>query len=69
MAKYKKIEEGVCPVCGQARLEYGCIETTDDMIFYPWTCEHCGASGEEWYKLTFAGHNVDTEDGQDILEI
>lgn len=69
MSKYKCIEEGVCPVCGETQLEYDTIQLEDDMIYYPWTCEHCGTSGEEWYKLSFAGHNVNTKDGQDILEV
>lgn len=70
MAKYKKIEEGVCPVCGDDDLDYGAIEVEGNMIYYPWTCNACGTTGEEWYELHFTGHNVNTKDGnQDILEV
>lgn len=62
---YKSNEQGQCPYCNSYELEYGAIEMQDDgLAFYPWTCEHCGHSGEEWYELNFIGHN--DEDGKEI---
>lgn len=70
MEKYKEIEQGICPVCGSENLNYEGLEPEEEMIVYPWTCENCGATGSEWYELQFAGHNVDTKDGnQDILSV
>lgn len=46
--KYKSNEQGKCPYCNATELEYGVAEFQDDgMVFYPWTCEHCGRTGEE----------------------
>lgn len=51
-----KQEQGICPVCGSENLSYGVIDVTDVGVFYPATCEDCGANFEEHYDLTFAGH-------------
>jgi predicted nucleic-acid-binding Zn-ribbon protein len=56
-------EVGKCPFCGSDDLDYDCMEPTEDMIYYPWTCKNCGHKGEEWYDISFAGHNIETEDG------
>ena len=66
MRKYA--EEGVCPKCGSNDLDYGAIEISGNSVYYPWTCEHCGCVGEEYYDLMFAGHNVDTESGKIFID-
>ena len=58
--------EGQCPFCNSNDLDYGAIEYEDNMVYYPWKCEHCGHQGEEWYDLIFTGHNIITEDGDSI---
>lgn len=64
---YKSNEQGRCPYCNEYSLEYGVAEFEDDgMLYYPWRCEQCGHTGEEWYKLQFEGHN--DEDGN-IIEL
>lgn len=60
-------KQGVCPKCHGLNLDYQAIQYTDSMCYYPYKCEDCGQEGEEWYNLVFAGHNVITEDGQEII--
>lgn len=62
----KSNEQGVCPFCNGKNLNYGSIELHGEMICYPWECEDCSHEGEEWYETTFAGHNIITEDGENI---
>ena len=77
MARIKlfRIEQGVCPFCGNMNLEYDFAEFEDDMLYYPATCNVCGQHIEEWYNLTFAGHNVGkncaiaTEAGAEDIEL
>ena len=59
----KSNSEGVCPMCNGTNLIYGSIEMEGNMIYYPWECEDCSQSGEEWYDLIFAGHNIIDESG------
>ena len=62
----KSNSEGVCPICNGTNLNYGSIEVRGNMIYYPWKCEDCSQSGEEWYDLIFIGHSVRDEDGVSI---
>lgn len=64
--KVKSNKQGQCPMCNGANLNYGSIELHSDMMYYPWKCEDCSHEGEEWYSLTFAGHNIIDEDGVSI---
>lgn len=61
--KVKSNSEGVCPKCNGTNLNYGSIEMEGNMMYYPWECEDCSQSGEEWYDLIFAGHNLCDEYG------
>ena len=61
--KFKSNWQGMCPYCNSRDLDYGSIEFEDDMCYFPWECCGCGKTGEEWYSMEFAGHNVNTEDG------
>ena len=64
--KVKSNENGRCPICNGANLNYGSIEIEGDMLYYPWKCEDCSQEGEEWYNLAFAGHNIVDTDGVSI---
>ena len=57
------MEEGQCPKCGNYNLDYGAVEFSDNAIYYPWTCEDCGATGKEWYDLEFSEQELDDEEG------
>lgn len=68
--KFKSNEQGRCPKCNSDSLQYESLNIDGDFIYYPWRCEQCGTSGEEWYQLHFTGHNVETEEGvMEILEV
>ena len=56
------MEEGQCPKCGNYDLDYGAVKFSDDAIYYPWTCEDCGATGKEWYDLEFSEQELDEDD-------
>lgn len=61
--------QGECPRCGEHDLDYGAISFEDgDMCYFPYECRKCGLEGEEWYKLSFEGHNVIDENG-DLVEL
>lgn len=61
--------QGQCPCCGGNDLDYGVAEFTDDCIYYPWTCEDCGATGTEFYSLNFIEQcNVYDKDGNEIID-
>ena len=60
---------GECPFCQSTNLDYGVIEFEGDMQYYPWRCKDCGHKGEEWYRLEFAGHNVEVDDIGTTLEV
>lgn len=64
--KVKSNEMGTCPICNGNDLDYGCVEFTNNMIYYPWTCNNCKAEGEEWYNLDFVGHNIIADSGDNI---
>lgn len=72
--KFKSNEMGHCPYCYSNYLDYGSVEFENDMCYFPWQCNSCGRTGEEWYSMEFTGHNVNTEDGNieitdDMLEV
>lgn len=48
-------EEGTCPVCGGG-LEYKGWKATDDFDARFWTCQDCGATGEEVFTRIFQHH-------------
>lgn len=48
----KVFEAGKCR-CGSEDLEYGSMKIQDEMVFYPFTCNECGADGKEWYHLEY----------------
>ena len=59
--------EGMCPICGYEGIDYDAIEVVSGGVCYPWTCEECGAQGEEHCDLVFVGHyNVVSRD--EIIE-
>ena len=48
-------EPEICPVCGGA-LRYGELEIMDELREQDWTCEKCGATGKEAYRMVFDCH-------------
>lgn len=50
--------QGHCPFCDNTGLDYDSAQIDGDILYYPWTCKQCGLQGEEYYRLTFDGHNV-----------
>lgn len=53
--------EGFCPVCG-SEVEHHDNIPMDNGGVYPWTCHHCGATGEEGYNSTFDGKHYNVRD-------
>lgn len=49
-----KIEQGVCPVCGDS-LEYDGYRMQDDWVCYDVGCpnEECNWNGTEWYQTKY----------------
>ena len=61
----KEHKENVCPICGSNNIEYGSMElgVFGDELYYPAECKDCKATFEEYYKLTFDGHeNIKTNE-------
>lgn len=56
------MKEGQCPKCGNYNLYYDPMEIEGNSVYYPWTCEDCGASGKEWYNLEFSEQELDEND-------
>lgn len=48
-------EPGRCPVCNlPGRLEYDSKPVMEgEYLYYNFTCPDCGATGKEWYEVTF----------------
>lgn len=67
MKRFKCNSEGICPVCGsEDGLEYDGYEVEDNSLKYPWTCNSCGAAGDEFYDINFSEHyNVTDKDGRE----
>lgn len=53
------MEEGKCPKCGNYNLDYDPMEIEGNSVYYPWTCEDCGATGKEWYNLEFSEQELE----------
>ena len=54
------IAEGICPICGSEYITHGPLEPYGVGVCYPATCDDCGATFKECYKLTF-DTNIDIE--------
>jgi hypothetical protein len=59
-------EQGECPKCHGKDLNYGTAEFEDNVVYFPWVCPECKIEGSEWYRMEFIGHNIITEDGEEI---
>lgn len=67
--KFKSNEEGKCPRC-EAFLSYGCFNNNDGAsVSYEWECPECKLRGEEYFTLTFAGHDYVDEVTGEYIEI
>lgn len=59
--------EGVCPVCGGTVTYTGGMDRDDSGCTYPWSCDHCGATGGEGFNFVFDRHyNVRDTNGKPI---
>jgi len=45
--------QGECPVCGSECISYGAVEIVDEQLYYPATCDDCGITFKEWYRLYY----------------
>lgn len=65
--KYFDNKDGWCPICN-AQLHYEGLEDTglDDMEYYRWNCDKCGAQEEAWFKKVFQGHTLIKDDGDNV---
>jgi C4-type Zn-finger protein len=54
--KVKYIQQGHCPSCGVADLDYDTINVEGESLCYPFTCNTCNFQGEEWYNLEFSSY-------------
>ena len=61
-------QPGICPNCQSRQMDYDIVCNEGDLCYYPYKCLDCGMEGEEWYRLSFVGHNVIDEDGE-IIEL
>ena len=55
------IDYGICPKCKCEDLVYDALKVQDEMIYYPFECNSCGATGKEWFKLEFIEVTIDSE--------
>lgn len=56
-------KQGYCPYCKKNNLEYVEVQFEGEDLYFPWRCKDCGLEGQEWYHLSFEGHNIETEEG------
>lgn len=62
-------KQGICPLCGSENLDYGVLQPDDDCIYYPCTCDDCGATFKEYYSLDFSGQeHISSGDTGDVVE-
>lgn len=59
MESNKKTKEGHCPKCYSQNISYGCLDVSDNLVYYPTECKDCGHEDKEYYSLTFVGHSTD----------
>ncbi|KKK73623.1 hypothetical protein LCGC14_2891960 [marine sediment metagenome] len=52
-------EPGRCPKCGDCNLSYETNIDDSYSIYYPYTCDDCGATGKEWYSKIFDKQELD----------
>ena len=55
-------ETHVCATCGSHRVEYGPLVDTGEEVYYPLTCQDCGAKSEERYDLIHVGTYAEGEE-------
>jgi rubredoxin len=59
-------EQGVCPKCGEASLDYDGGAVVEADYVYNWTCRNCGAVGKEHYSMTFEEHTLGEFAGKEV---
>lgn len=58
-------EEGVCPECGEG-VNYLSSEPDGESLGYEFECPACGATGTEWYDMSFDSHTIDGHEDEVI---
>ena len=46
-------EVGACAKCGSSNISYLTMELDCDQLCYPYECNDCGDTGNEWYNLEY----------------
>jgi hypothetical protein len=62
MGQELNIIPGHCPKCRGQNLTYDACEPVDYLMKYPFTCDDCGHTDNEWYSMDFIGYNNDADD-------
>ena len=58
---------GVCPTCGSDSIEYDVpTKESDGTLILPFTCDDCGAIGQETFKIELIGVEAMNSDEIDI---
>jgi len=42
-----------CPICNSWNIDHETVVNNGERFYYPWSCVDCGASGKEWYSMSF----------------
>ena len=53
----EKEEAGKCPKCSSNNLDYSAICVQDNQVYYPFICNDCKHSDNEYHALEFIGFN------------
>ena len=65
--KLKSNKSRVCPFCNKENiLYYNFVNNGDYTCYYKWICFECRHEGEEWYEMSFSGHNIIDENNESI---
>lgn len=58
MARRKKQQETVCPVCGEMGLDWDDQETDGEWQYNDWHCAACGSEGQAVSRIKFQYHSI-----------
>jgi len=54
--------QGECPHCRSNNLDYGVVDFSgDNLLWFPFICDDCGASGHENYIMRYSESEADLE--------
>jgi hypothetical protein len=58
----KIIRAGLC-ACGSEEITYGEMNIDGENLSYDFTCDKCGATGKEWYDVSYSETKMDDDTG------